>query len=300
METLTKEKIVLKTNNRILYYDYLRILATFAVIILHVAAQNLRKVEIGSFPWDVFNFTDSAVRWCVPIFVMISGALFLDNNKPLSIKKLYTKNILRIIIAFLFWSAIYATYNVLDGKTLRDGILFFVKGHYHLWFMFMIAGLYVIVPLLRKITASKSATQYFIVVGFIFSFLIPRTINLLQVLEIPHTTDLLKSISDAFNNVYFNFTSGFVIYFVLGYYLSHYQIKKSLRIVSYLVGILAYLFTAFFTPLPQYLLESLSLSSCASKIPQEAPDGAKAIPSAPPDRVTFAPTVGLPRESRSS
>ncbi len=247
MEVLTTEKSAIKLNNRTPYYDYLRVLATFAVIILHVAAQNFRKVELGSFEWNVFNFTDAAVRWCVPIFVMISGALFLDNNKPLTLKKLYSKNILRIVTAFIFWSAIYATYNVLNGKDLRDGILLFVKGHYHLWFLFMIAGLYVIVPLLRKITASKSATQYFIAIGFIFSFLIPRTINLLQILEIPHTTDLLKAISTAFDNVYFNFTAGFVLYFVLGFYLSHYHIKKPLRIGAYAVGILAYLFTAFFT-----------------------------------------------------
>lgn len=247
MKVLTTEKSTIKLNNRTPYYDYLRVLSTFAVIILHVAAQNFRKVEIGSFQWDVFNFTDSAVRWCVPIFVMISGALFLDNNKPLTLKKLYGKNILRIVTAFVFWSVIYATYNVIDGKDLRDGILIFVKGNYHLWFLFMIAGLYVIVPLLRKITASKSATQYFIIVGFIFSFLIPRTINLLQILKIPHTTGLLKAISLAFDNVHFNFTAGFVLYFVLGYYISHYDIKKSLRIVAYVIGFIAYLFTAFFT-----------------------------------------------------
>ena len=248
MEILTTEKSTIKLNDRTPYYDYLRVLSTFAVIILHVAAQNFRKVELGSFEWDVFNFTDSAVRWCVPIFVMISGALFLDNNKPLTLKKLYSKNILRIVTAFLFWSAVYATCNVIiNGKYLRDGILLFVKGNYHLWFLFMIAGLYVIVPLLRKITASKSATQYFIIVGFVFSFLIPRTINLLQILKIPHTTDLLKSISAAFDNMYFNFTAGFVLYFVLGFYLSHYHIKKPLRIVAYVIGVVAYLFTAFFT-----------------------------------------------------
>ena len=247
MDVLTTEKSTLKLNPRTPYYDYLRVLATFAVIILHVAAQNFKKVELGSFEWDVFNFTDSAVRWGVPVFVMISGALFLDNNKPLTLKKLYGKNILRIVTAFIFWSAVYATYNVLNGKSLRDGILMFVRGNYHLWFLFMIAGLYVIVPLLRKIAASKSATQYFIVIGFIFSFLIPRTINLLQTLKIPHTTDLLKAISAAFDNVYFNFTSGFVLYFVLGYYISHYDIKKPLRIVAYVIGVVAYLFTALFT-----------------------------------------------------
>ena len=86
---------------RNLYLDYLRIMATVAVITLHVAAQNWSNVNITSYEWKVFNIVDSAVRWGVPIFVMISGALMLDNDRVLSVKKLYGQKILRIIIAFV-------------------------------------------------------------------------------------------------------------------------------------------------------------------------------------------------------
>ena len=44
---------------------------------------------------------------------MISGALFLRNSKKLDIKKLYSKNILRIVVVFLFWSLVYG---ILYGK----------------------------------------------------------------------------------------------------------------------------------------------------------------------------------------
>ena len=70
-----------KTNGRILYFDFLRIFATLAVMVLHVAAQNWYSTSVSSFEWQTFNFFNSIVRWGVPIFVMISGALFLNERE---------------------------------------------------------------------------------------------------------------------------------------------------------------------------------------------------------------------------
>ncbi len=91
---------------RKIYCDYLRLLATFAVIILHVSASNWYSANVNSIEWQSFNFYDSIVRWCVPIFVMISGSLFL--NKDISLKTIYNKYIPRMIIAFFTWSIFYA------------------------------------------------------------------------------------------------------------------------------------------------------------------------------------------------
>lgn len=66
--------------DRIMYLDYLRVFATFGVVILHVSAQNWYVADINSFEWLVFHFFDSVVRWGVPVFVMISGTLFLNKE----------------------------------------------------------------------------------------------------------------------------------------------------------------------------------------------------------------------------
>ena len=81
-------KIIVNDKQRVIYLDYLRIAATFCVVVLHISGQNWYTTSVNSFEWNVLNFYDSIVRWVVPIFVMISGALFLDNEKELSVNKL--------------------------------------------------------------------------------------------------------------------------------------------------------------------------------------------------------------------
>ena len=68
---------------RIAYFDVLRILATFAVIVLHLSAQHWADTDVYSRAWQAFNLYDSAVRWAVPVFVMISGALFLSGSQSI-------------------------------------------------------------------------------------------------------------------------------------------------------------------------------------------------------------------------
>ena len=110
-------------NSRKYYLDYLRVSATFAVMSLHIAADNWLNAGVRSFEWQVFNFYDSLVRFGVPVFVMISGALFLNPDKYIPVKKLYTKYIFRIAAAFVFWSFLYAA-----RAYMKTGDMIFAAG----------------------------------------------------------------------------------------------------------------------------------------------------------------------------
>ena len=105
-------------EKRIVYLDYLRVLATLAVFLLHISSQNWKNTDVNTFQWQIFNFTDSISRWCVAVFVMISGALFLGRRH--SIKKIYTKYIFRLVTAALFWG--FLPRGEVDGKVLLDGV----------------------------------------------------------------------------------------------------------------------------------------------------------------------------------
>ena len=167
-------------KERIVYFDYLRVFATVAVVILHAAAQNWYFADPSGLDWNILNFYDSIVRWGVPAFIMISGALFL--SRDISIKALYSKNILRMFVSFFVWAAFYAFSNSLIefafggvfSFSTKDVILNTLTGNYHMWFIPMIIGLYMSVPILKEILKSKSTTKYFIVLSFIFAFVVPQ------------------------------------------------------------------------------------------------------------------------------
>ena len=77
----------LKPSQRIVYLDLLRLMATLAVIFLHGATSEF-YLPHSSMNWYIAATEDSIVRWCVPVFVMISGALFLNPNKEITYREI--------------------------------------------------------------------------------------------------------------------------------------------------------------------------------------------------------------------
>jgi surface polysaccharide O-acyltransferase-like enzyme len=239
-----RKKLYNMETQRLVYLDILRIFAVFSMILLHVVGRYYGWYAPLPPDWQIFNVYDGVVRFCVPVFVMISGALFLNPAKEMSIKKLFSKNILRIVTAFVFWSACYAVYTskIYMGITSNTATVFvknFLLGHYHLWFLFMIVGLYLITPLLKKITADKKLVEYFLVLAFIFALVLPAVL----MLPIPGKTIITGIVGKA--SVYFFL--GYAVYYVAGHYFSTYQITKNQKILIYLLGIIGVLFTIFMT-----------------------------------------------------
>jgi surface polysaccharide O-acyltransferase-like enzyme len=136
-----------------------RVTAIFAVIIIHLSANIVTEANSESINWWVANFFDSLSRWAVPVFVMISGALLLSNHKQENPSVFYKNRLSRILWPLLFWSIFYTVWIFVkdwaQGEQIRlDGQAIFLKfligePYFHLWFIFMITGLYAITPLLR-------------------------------------------------------------------------------------------------------------------------------------------------------
>ncbi|MBQ1298473.1 acyltransferase family protein [Candidatus Saccharibacteria bacterium] len=223
---------------RILYFDTLRIIAMISVIFVHVSAQNWYAVDIFSRDWTVFNFFDSLSRFGVPIFVMISGALFLRKDQP--IEKIYKKNILRLVVIFFAWSLIYVLYQFFVQKDVTSPSIFIsrlLKGPYHLWFLFMIIGLYMITPFLRKIVVDKKLTKYFLLLALIFAFILPKSIDLIGI-KFPLAYETIE-----YMNKKLGLVIGYSGYFVLGYVLSTIKIPKKTEYILYILGFIGFLVT---------------------------------------------------------
>lgn len=68
-------------KQRIYYFDFLRVLSVFFVIVIHITSVGLQGFEIATAAWIVNSLINSVSRWAVPIFFMVSGALFLAADK---------------------------------------------------------------------------------------------------------------------------------------------------------------------------------------------------------------------------
>ena len=237
-------------THRLYYLDFLRIIATLAVIMIHVASQSLYyTTDVHSFTWQSLNFWASTTRWSVPIFVMISGALFLDPKKPIHLERLYRKNIWRIVCAAAFWHVFYTIYTFLFEDSRKSvAVHLLIHGYSHLWFLHMIIGLYLLVPLLRKITASLPLTRYFLLLAVVFSIILPTFFGIYNSLTQYHTFPFaIKTVISSFSgltiSVYFSFTLWFVTYFVAGYYFNHVTLTKKTRLVIYVLAVLGLIVT---------------------------------------------------------
>ena len=228
-------KQIKQTFNRTIYFDYLRVFATFAVIILHVSAQNWYSTDVNGYDWQIFNFYDSIVRWGVPVFVMISGSLFLNRDIPF--KKIYTKYILRMVIAYIVWSAIYAL------STPGNIKIQFLKGHYHMWFIPMIIGLYICIPIIKTIVEDDNITKYFIILAFIFAFAIPEIKTLANDFGNDFIVNHIKIFNTHISNMHMNIVLGFTIYFILGYYINKITLTRKQISIIYILGILGFIST---------------------------------------------------------
>ncbi|PSL00163.1 surface polysaccharide O-acyltransferase-like enzyme [Murinocardiopsis flavida] len=138
------------------WLDITRNAAMLAVLVVHAFAPVVvtTYADLGSATWWTANALDSLVRWCVPVFIMISGALLLRPRDE-GLRRFYTRRFSRIGIPLAAWSAVYLSWeHVRDGSTWRDALSDILSGEpaLHLYFLFVLAGLYVLTPFLRLIT----------------------------------------------------------------------------------------------------------------------------------------------------
>ena len=151
-------------------------MAIIFVILIHSMGW-INEIKPLNSTYIVRTILDSVIYSGVPLFVMLSGALLLGKKEP--IRDFFSKRLKRIVIPFILWSIlVYAILYIQEGgrnpieyllsyvtKTLTSG----VYGIY--WYIYLILGLYIITPPLRKICEDKKICLYTLVLIFIFYFI---------------------------------------------------------------------------------------------------------------------------------
>ena len=227
-------------KNHEYYIDVARVFSMISVIMIHVGAISWYDAPFSLYPWGVMNLFDLLSRYCVPVFLMISGYLFLDPRSPITVKKLYTRYLPRLLCAFFFWSFLYAliTSGLATQRTLSNGVgIKLIQdtfwGHYHMWYMYIIVGLYIITPALRPIARDREAMKYFLIVSFILSYVMPMIQMIPAIYE--HTAKYT-------NRLELDFITGYVFYYLAGYYFGSTDFTVRQRRLIYLIGICAFVF----------------------------------------------------------
>ncbi len=240
-------------NKRSISFDLLRIISALSVVVLHVSAQYIMIQPVDSLFFRLSNFLNSISRFGVPIFVMLSGALFLSEEKELSVKKIWTKYILRIFILYWIWSFAYYVFQSLymwKFDFWRHGIVRAVLGCVyasdHFWFLFMIMGLYALVPCLRTWVhnASKKELDYFIGIFFVSQILRTTASVLIDKTLVQEILNMIKIIE----------LSNYLGYFILGYRLTKFGVSAKCKTFLYSfvpIGIIANYFISDWMSLKQ-------------------------------------------------
>lgn len=224
--------------------DLIRTIAIILVILLHASIEQYPVVSVvdsGVFVrWWSVNIYDSIARPCVPLFVMLSGALLLQPSKveePLRV--FFKKRFSRIALPFLFWGAAYFAWRffvngeVLTLDSIGQGLIW--GPYFHFWFLYMLIGLYLITPLLRVLVAHADwkLLRYFLLLWLLGTSAVP----LLGIFG-----------ATSFNSNIFLFT-GYIGYFILGLYLLKVRLRSSTLYIALALGLVwtivgTYLITA--------------------------------------------------------
>ena len=255
---MNNDHLINHTDRRIVFLDYLRVVACFMVILVHCIEPfylNSDGTYIASHNDALWvTFVNSLLRIAVPLFMMASSYLLMPISTDTT--TFYRRRFQRVAIPFIVWSLAYAfipmwgsggEINVVDNLAQLSLNLMWHSGH--LWYVYMLIGIYLFMPIispwLERVT--KLGERAFILL-WLFSTTVPFFREL--ALSIRGTAEVWGEASwNEFGLLYY--FSGFIGYVVAAHYIRKYvdwSITKSLCVAIPMI-VVGYLATA----LPFYL-----------------------------------------------
>lgn len=163
------------TTNRAIWVDWMRVAACFMVMLVHstepfyLGGEGAQILTRSDAFWAAFF--DSFVRACVPLFIVASS--FLQFPLHYTTGEFFRRRAVRILIPFAIWTVVYALVWGEPVENFRGLLLNFNYAAGHLWFVYMLVGLYLIMPLLSPWAekVSKKELQVYLGIWFLTTLL---------------------------------------------------------------------------------------------------------------------------------
>ena len=174
--------------------DILRIFAFVFIVMLHTLNRQ--------YGLTVWMSGYAVISIGVNLFIMISGYLLLDRTE--TVKEFFRKRFFSILPLFIIFNIIYIYFYNHSFITIKK------ISAPHFWYIYMILGLYLLTPWLRKVLQyAEKETFYVVILWFLCNVLNPY-MQFFRFPKIPFS--------------HFSIT-GFIGYYILGYYLKKYRYK---------------------------------------------------------------------------
>lgn len=221
-----------KAVSKKFYISALSVLASFAVVVLHVNGVfwNFSRERY----WITANIIESVMYFAVPVFFMITGATLMNYNKRYSTKEFFKKRFIRTVIPFIVWSVFAGIFIMLRDHKLftvpefLNGILNCKFVDFY-WFFPALFAVYLAIPFLSVIPEEKRKKWfgYAIVVAIVVNSLLPF---ISKILKLSYSSNFVSPV-----------ITGYVIYALIGYWIDSYELSKKQRNIVYICGIIGLL-----------------------------------------------------------
>ena len=163
-------------TQRTVWIDWMRVAACFMVIVVHstepfyLGGEGSRILTAADAFWA--SFFDSFVRACVPLFIVASS--YLQFPLHYSSGEFCRRRAVRILIPFAVWSLIYAFVWGEPVYNLKNLLLNFNYAAGHLWFVYMLIGVYLLMPILSPWAEKVGKKELQVYLGiWLFTTLLP-------------------------------------------------------------------------------------------------------------------------------
>ena len=245
--------MTLKEKENVGWIDLLRVAACLLVVFSHSCDPFVAHFDDNRDMFTTGVFAGSLVRPCVPLFAMMTAVLLLPIKPGTTVNEFYKKRIGRIIKPLIFWSLAlplmaFCYFTAISPETanpqlsvsdytsatlvqrLYTFVFNFNFDTIPLWYLYMLIGLYLIMPIiscwLNEASQKEIKTVLYIWGATLF---LPYIKMVAPMLGYAGNYGHMGLFGECDWNVYgtFYYVSGFIGYLILAYYLKRYPLDWS-------------------------------------------------------------------------
>ncbi|MGN0162034.1 MAG: acyltransferase, partial [Candidatus Ornithomonoglobus sp.] len=232
-------------SGRMLSYDCMRIFAILSVVMVHISAYVVIKYpNPNGSEFIVGNIFNGLARAGVPLFLMLSGALLLDEKRSFDAKKFYKKTLSAMTVLTVGWMIFYGLLYAyilprITGEPAAEGafadFLLTFKGADcpHLWYMLMIVGMYSMIPVLRLFVKRQNKNY---IIGIIAVSVFVQFICRLLDLTVRESA---VNFTVFIGKLHLEPVTGYIVYILSGWYLANNSIGRKGRLALYIAAVAA-------------------------------------------------------------